>query len=155
MIYSIDSSALIQGWNELYPPDSFPGIWRDLEDLISRGGLKASVEVRHELEKIDDGLLRWTQKQIGLFQPIDGDIQVAVREILAGHRNLVKAIKGRSGADPFVIALARIASGTVVTEEIGGSERKPRIPYVCQSWGVRCTNLLGLCREQRWKYGQP
>ena len=45
----------------------------------------------------------------------------------------------RSGGDPFVIALAMVKSGTVVTEEKpAGNIAKPRIPDVCDALGVHC-----------------
>ena len=45
----------------------------------------------------------------------------------------------RSGGDPFVIALAMVKSGTVVTEEKPtGNIAKPRIPDVCDALGVHC-----------------
>ena len=47
--------------------------------------------------------------------------------------------RGCSGQDPFVIAIAMVKSGTVVTEEKPtGNIAKPRIPDVCDALGVHC-----------------
>jgi hypothetical protein len=56
-------------------------------------------------------------------------------------------------ADPFVIGLAIANKSAVVTEEtLSGNLMKPRIPDVCNSLGVRCTNLAGFLREQAWQF---
>ena len=37
MKYCLDTSALIQGWNVLYPPAFFPGLWTRIEELVDAG----------------------------------------------------------------------------------------------------------------------
>ncbi|GJM10269.1 MAG: hypothetical protein DHS20C11_25450 [Lysobacteraceae bacterium] len=71
------------------------------------------------------------------------------------YPKLVDTAKGKSGADPFVIAMARSHNPrlTVITEEKGGSAQKPKIPYVCQQENIRCVSLLGLIVEQKWVIG--
>lgn len=64
----------------------------------------------------------------------------------------MKATKNRNGADPFVIATALVNGFTVVTEELGGSPTKPKIPSVCTALGVRCINVLQFIREQGWSF---
>ena len=55
----------------------------------------------------------------------------------------------RSGVDPFVIALAMVNQGTVVTEENAtGNIAKPRIPDVCDALGVPCLTLIGYIEAQ-------
>ncbi len=65
MKYSIDTSAILDGWNRYYPPDVFPGLWRRLEGLIGDGHLKATEEVRMELERKDDEAFSWACSQSG------------------------------------------------------------------------------------------
>jgi len=60
---------------------------------------------------------------------------------------------GRNGADPFVIALARVRGGVVVTEETAsGNIQKPRIPDVCDAINVPWVNLIGFVTAQGWSY---
>jgi hypothetical protein len=68
---------------------------------------------------------------------------------------LVDTRRGKSGADPMVIALAasREPKLTVVTEEGHGSAKSPKIPFVCASLGIRCINMLRLIRDQGWAFG--
>jgi hypothetical protein len=59
-------------------------------------------------------------------------------------------------ADAYVIALAQIGNGVVVSQETSAAEtRKPPrdhyIPDVCRELGVPCINLLGLMRRERWQ----
>jgi hypothetical protein len=62
--------------------------------------------------------------------------------------------KGKSGADPMVIALALSKNPPfpVITEESFGSEQSPRIPDVCNQRGLHCINVLQLLRDQRWTF---
>lgn len=150
--YSIDTSALIHGWVRAYPPaiPMFEPVWERLSDLIDEGRLRASVEVLNEVNKKDDGLAEWCDAHPDLFIEIDDHMQEKVAALLGKHPRLVDTRKGRSGADPFVIALAQMHNPflTVVTEEKGGTVDKPHIPYVCQEDDIRCISLLGLITEQ-------
>ena len=60
MDYSIDTSALLDGWIRYYPPDTFDSLWQRLDELIIGGSLRATEEVRFELEKKADDVLAWT-----------------------------------------------------------------------------------------------
>lgn len=150
--YSIDTSALLNAWRRSYPPDVFPSLWRKIDELIENGALIASEEVLVELERKDDEVYRWAQERASMFVPIDGHVQQLVRNILQSYRRLVDTRRNRSGADPFVIALAQIEGCTVVTNELPSSNlSKPRIPDVCAALAIRCISFLDLVREQGWR----
>lgn len=152
--YSIDSSALIHGWQRAYPPKNFGPVWGRLSELTNAGRLRMSIEVLNELQKKEDELFAWCKEQAGLCVEIDDQIQAAMVQIMGRYPKLVDTAKGKSGADPFVIALAASHNPvlTVVSEERGGSEKKPRIPYVCQQHDIRCITLLQLIQEQDWQF---
>lgn len=153
--YSIDSSALIHGWERAYPPKTFPTVWERLDELARTDSLCASVEVLNELEKKDDELHTWCKVRATMFADVDDATQEAMSHIMGTYPRLVDTSKGKSGADPFVIALAQSYEPTltVVTEERGGSTNKPKIPFVCRQEGLRCINLLQLIEEQGWTFG--
>ena len=154
MRYSVDTSALIGAWNRHYPPDIFPQLWQKLEQLIANGSLIASEEVLFELEKKDDAVLDWAKKQKGLFVPTDRPIQIAVTEILSTHKKLIDERKGRGGADPFVVALARLKNCAVLTgEKPTNRPNRPHIPDVCDAFGIPWLDLLRLFRQQGWVLG--
>jgi hypothetical protein len=65
---------------------------------------------------------------------------------------LVDTKKGRSGGDPFVIAVAITKELTVITaENKTGKIDVPRIPDVCQKLGIRCIGILDFFRELKWQ----
>lgn len=154
MKYSIDTSAFLDGWVRYYPPDTFPGLWLRIEQLIEDGDLRATEEVLHELEKKDDDVFAWAkERKDALSVPIDDRIQPAVSVILEDFEKLLDTRKNRSAADPFVIALAQIEGCTVVTGEgPTGSPDRPNIPDVCSGLGVPCISLLQLIRREGWTF---
>ena len=151
MIYSIDTSALLDGWVRYYPPDIFPSLWTNLEFLIDTQKLIAIEEVLVELKKKDDEVYKWAYKHHHMFMPIDNQIQTAVSNILNDYERLVDTSKNRSTCDPFVIALAQVTGCVVVTgERATGNLKKPRIPDVCVELGIESINLLQLIRKEGW-----
>ncbi len=151
--YCLDTSALLDAWNRSYPPDVFPQLWQAIEEGIAAGRFVAAEEVRVEIAKKDDTLLKWAKKQRGLFVDLDAAQQAAVGEILDAFPKLIDTRKGRSGADPFVIALARTQGTVVVTgENDDGTTDRPKIPTVCRHFGVRAIKPLDFIRENRWVF---
>lgn len=153
MLYSIDTSAFLEAWVRAYPIDVVPALWDSFADLIDSADLRASEEVAFEVGRKDDGLYEWLMARQALIVPIDGEIQPLVARVLDRHRRLLDTRKNRSGADPFVIALAMQNGATVVTNERPThSAERPNIPDVCAAYGIRCISMLTLIREQRWVF---
>jgi hypothetical protein len=152
MAYCFDTSVLIECWSRSYPPDVFPGLWVKLDALIAQQEVLCADEVRVELERQEDELAKWIKVRPQLFVPLDDAIQRATSEVLLAHPLLMKATKNRNGADPFVIATAQVRGLTVVTEEKGGTDTKPKIPSVCAALRVPCTNVLSFIRDQGWSF---
>lgn len=154
MKYSLDTSALLDGWRRYYPPDVFPRLWDGLDELIESGDLRASEEVLHELSKKDDAVFDWVEERPDLFIPTTEPVQREAMGILANHKKLVDTRPRRSSADPFVIAVARVHDATVLTGELPThSLTRPKIPDVCEDLEIEWTNLLGLCREEGLVFG--
>lgn len=153
LLYSFDTSVMINGRRDLLPPDLFPTLWTKIEGMITAGAIRAVDVVRDELGRKDDATKEWATNQADLFLPLDEDIQVATREVLAGHRKLVGKGGQRNLADSFVIGLARARGGIVVTQETRTNNlERPRIPDVCEAMGVRCVDLVGFIRDQGWTF---
>ncbi len=124
-----------------------------MEEVIKLGDLRATEEVLHELERKADDVFEWVKQRRELFVDIDDEIQAVVEEILKDHRKLLDTRKNRSGADPFVVALAKINGCTVVSNERAThSPDRPNIPDVCTALGIRCITILDLIREQGWVF---
>ena len=151
--YSFDTSSLLNGRRDLLPPATFPTLWSNIEQMIDSGAIRAVDLVRDELGQRADDIFTWAKSQDGLFEPLTEDVQLSVRDVLTQHQRLIGIGNGRSGADPFVIALAHARQGVVVTEEtLSRNMTKPKIPDVCDAMGVRRTNLLGFIQEQGWVF---
>jgi len=150
--YSIDSSSLLHGWRRIYRPKNFGFIWRKLDFLIEEGRLRASIEVLTELAKKDDDLYAWCKdRRNKLFVEIDDTCQHEVSRILGRYPRLVDTKKGRSGGDPFVIALAAISQPrmTVLTEETPGGMK---IPDVCRGENILCMGLADMIEQEDWRF---
>lgn len=149
--YSFDTSAIINGRRDIFMPPTFDSIWRAIEDMVQSGQIAAVDEVRRELAKRSDDAFAWAKRCRGLFVPLDRDVQIATRQVLAAHPRLIGTGGGsRNSADPFVIALALARGGTVVTQETPRHIDKPRIPDVCDALDVPWMTLPRFVAEQGW-----
>jgi Domain of unknown function (DUF4411) len=151
--YSFDTSSILNGYRDLLPPQTFPSLWEGIEAMIASGHVRSIDLVRDELAAREDAVFAWAKAQDDLFVPLEPDIQRSARDVLAEHRRIIGVGSGRSGADPFVIALARARGGVVVTEEtLSRNLTKPKIPDVCDAMGVPRLNLLGFVQAQGWVF---
>ena len=147
MLYCVDTSGWLDGWQRHYPPDVFPTLWRKVEEQIDAKAIVSSEEVYRELSKKADDLHAWIMARKEMLILSEESIQVRVADLLAKYPRLVDTLRNRSQADPFVIATAVEKGAVVVTGEVGGTADRPRIPYVCQNEGVRCVSFLEMIRE--------
>ena len=148
MLYSVDTSGWLDGWQRHYPPDVFPSLWTRLDDVITAGEIISTEEVYIEIERKADELHGWMKLRKHMLVPLDEPVQLRAAELLAEFPRLVDTLRGRSKADPFVIATAIQRGAVVVTgEPLTGKMDKPRIPDVCQAKNIRCVNFLQMVRE--------
>jgi len=89
LVYSFDTSAILEGWRRSYPPDIFSSLWTKIDQLIDDGVVIASDEVRVELEKKADEVFAWAKERSQMFIPPTIEIQEAVVEILSEFPTLV------------------------------------------------------------------
>ena len=146
-VYVFDSNIFIN-IQRRHPKDIFGSLWHKLGELIDQGIIVSSIEVFDEISVGDDSLVEWVKGKKTAFMQSNENVQRVVRDILTKHDKLVVGGKKTNGADPFVIALAKVNSYTVVTEETkNGNINAPKIPDVCESCGVRYINFVGFLRE--------
>ena len=153
-IYCCDTSSLLYAWRRAYPPKSFKSFWSKLDDLIVGGRLVSSIEVYNELEKKDDDVFAWAKDRKDIFLEIDDSVQYAMQHVMGTYPRLVDTVKGKSGADPFVIAQALCTNPhlTVLHQESGGSLKSPKIPFVCDQESLRHIDVLTLIDEEGWSF---
>lgn len=106
-IYSIDTSSIIKWYVEDYPPFIFESLRDRVKELIDVGRLRSPKTVFDEIRPGDD-CHKWCKAETGLFVEESVSVQGIVRKLMANHHNVAKPHKGISGADPFVIAMAKM-----------------------------------------------
>lgn len=152
-MYIFDTSALIGAWVRLYPPDSFPRVWDQMNTLADERRLLVPAEVFDELEAQADDLFAWVkERKEFIVLPTTRALLLEARAVLADHPHLTKTGTGRGRADPFVIALAALQNCPVVTQEQGGTAAKPRIPFVCGVRSIGCLSFLDVIRAESWRF---
>ena len=154
MKYSMDSSALINGLED-YPPEVFRTLWRRMHYLSLSGSLIASEEVFRDLQKKDDGPpYQWLEARPHMIVPVDEEIQLRMKDIMRSHPRLVNTQKGRSASDPWVIALAMVTNGAVVSSEKHrtNNRKRPKIPDVCDDLGILHLRIADVFRRQGWDF---
>jgi predicted nuclease of predicted toxin-antitoxin system len=153
MKYSIDTSAILEGYNRLYPPDVFPKLWDNLEGIVQSGKLRATEMVLVELDRKDDEVKKWAKSQKEMFLQVDEKIQEYIAKIMGKYPRIVAEGGQKNMADPFVVAFAKQHNLTVITAEKNiGSDKKPSIPYICQGLDVECISFLDLIRREKWSF---
>jgi hypothetical protein len=156
-VYSLDTSMFMDWQARYYPVDVFDTLRTHLEALIASGEAQAVELVREELKAVaPPAVSAWARTQTALFVPLDADLQSAGAAIEASYPDLADPKGIYQSADAFVIALARVRGGTVVSQETPAAEKRNAkqqhyIPDVCRELGIPCISLLGLLRQQQWK----
>ena len=152
--YCLDTSSIIEWFVRTYPASLLPNLPERIAALITANRLRSPKAVLDELIRIDDDCGRWAKAQIGLFLEESTAVQRIVRQLMATHRNPAKPQKGINGADPFVIALAKIEGPhcVVVADEHPGSLENRKIPFVCTVEKIRCITFQRMMIEEGWQF---
>lgn len=149
MRWCFDTSALIEPWVRLYPPDVFPRVWEALDELVVGGRVIAPPDVRAEIERQNDGLADWIRVRSGMFLPVTRPLIERVTELVNDYPGFIKVNSTGSGADPFVVALAETEGVAVVTyESRAKKDQAPKIPNVCDGRGIDCVDLVHVLRAE-------
>lgn len=157
MIYCVDTSAFIAAWIESYPQDVTPRLWAEcMPGLVEEGRLITPKEVLIELERKagkDDGLYEWVKGLGDAVIDFDDDFLLEGKRIINAHPRLLEQKPGRNGADPWVVALAKMKGAAVVTKEgISQNPSKPKIPNVCHAEGIKSMGVLEMIRAEKWVF---
>ena len=140
-----------------YPVDIFSSLTAKIDSLITEGRLRAPELVLDEIKAVGTtDLTSWTKARKALIIPTR-ELLAAAQRIQAAFPGLIDPKAQYEEADAYVIALAQMRNGIVVTQETAAAEkRKPLrshyIPDVCRELGVPCFSLLGMMRRERWAF---
>jgi len=140
-----------------FPTDVFTSLVERIEALIVAERFIAPALVKEEVGAVGTaGLIEWTENHAGIFVP--------TAELLAETQSIQNQFAGLRDpraefeeADAYVIALAKLRNGIVITQETPAAEkRNPKrthfIPDVCRELGIPCISLLGLMRREGWRF---
>lgn len=154
--YSLDTSALIDGIERFYPVRNFPAFWSRMDGLIQDGRVRVSEEAWTEAMRADAPLRDWCQER---GQNRERCVYPTSAEVAAIAGSIVEQFPTwmrqgtKNAADPFVIAVAEHERFVVISGEINGGPRKPKIPYVCAQRDVEHGRLVDLIRNEDWIIG--
>ena len=149
----LDTDTFIRSKNEAYGFDLAPGFWKLIDQKAKEGIIASSITVYRELVKGKDYLAEWTRQRenSGLFVIPNKQVQDQNKLIVSYVNRTYAPHKVQTflkGADPWMIAHAKVDGGEVVTFETrGGSEIK--IPDIADEFHVRCINVWDLLRILR------
>lgn len=114
--------------------------------------MSSSLVLRECSKQRSEELHDWLKPREAMFVAPDEAVQGQVNFIVNTYTGLVAAGKEKFQADPFVIALAKVAGYTVITEETGPTSLG-KIPGVCNAMKVPCLNLMELIDAEDWVLG--
>lgn len=156
-IYAIDTNVLMDWQARYFPTDVFTSLVEKIEILTQEGRLLAPDLVEEELNAVGTAeLAAWAKARPAIFVPLAEVLTEALT--IQGRFPGLKDPKAEfEEADAYVIALAKLRNGVVVTQETPAAEkRNPKrthfIPDVCRELGLPCISLLGLMRRERWTF---
>lgn len=156
--YCIDANVLIQAWQKYYSPKLCPSYWDVLNKLGAQGRLFIPAEVAKEIDRSEDDLSDWLKQSRIVVRQITGPVTQNVSAIWAkdpNHKFLIDNTKGRSLADPWLIAHAMAENAVVVTKEekqTAANSNKIKIPNVCEAMGVRYVTDFQMIEELGIKF---
>ncbi len=153
--YIFDSGPFIRLRD--YPPDIFPSVWDNLNRMFKSGEIVSCREVYNELTMNfagDDETSKWAKKNSTFFHKPNASELAKVSQILLKFPHLIKeeiSLSTSPQADPFVIAQASV-NGCVLVHQEKYKPNAPKIPNVCEHFGVKEMSLHNFFREQGWRF---
>ncbi len=141
--YCLDANVLIQAWQKYYNPKICPDYWNTLIELGKQNKIFLPELVYEEITKTEDELSKWLKASKIPIEKISESVTICLQKIYAAdpeHKKLVDNIRGRSLADPWVIAHAMDKNAIVVTKEhkeTALNSKRIKIPNVCENMRIK------------------
>ncbi len=146
--YSFDTDVYISIWRDHYPPDVFPGIYENIDQMIRNGVIISTYLVKDELGRQRDEIYNHFTSFSDLFVEPTPEEQ-SIIEFLVNNENFPKW--GRSStqkhyADPYVVALAKAYDLKVVIYETGTNPNT--IGKACEILDIDIYKFSEVLREE-------
>jgi hypothetical protein len=146
--FVLDADSFIRAKREHYAFDFCPGFWDALLHGFNENRVGSIVSIRREILRGKDALADWVKDEIPqkFFEAVDTDpIQLTYAEVLQWVQDQTgysTAEKQRfvSGADPWLVAFAKVNNREIVTYEVSAPESKAiiKLPDVARQLDVKC-----------------
>jgi hypothetical protein len=156
--YCIDTNVLVsflsESDDEYYGADVFPDHWALIERLITSGDVVAPRQVEHELighAKKHPQIGLWVHRNDHMFRDLSSSEELLLAKRIVNAYGAYARNTNYLG-DLEVMTLAGANGLTVVSMEIGlqqAGQRRPKIPNVCDEFGIPCLSVSGFLRAER------
>jgi hypothetical protein len=140
--------------DEIYGSDVFRPQWDFIEELLKRGVIIAPRKVELELKKwcleIPE-MASWLKKNARIFVDISSEQLEASKPVLAKYE--VYGSTENYAGDLSVMSLASCLEIAVITLEgkkPQNSYRRPKIPNVCDEFGIDCYSVTSFLRKEKF-----
>lgn len=163
MRYLLDANAYIQAKSLHYRMRVVPGFWEWLDRQFGAGKVGSIRNVYDELVASDDELSDWVKQRRVHFLPVDDEATQHVFAEIADHVVSHDAFQEPhvstflSGADPWLVAKARVIEAQVVTHEsrVGPGSKKVKVPNICDRFEVECFDTFDLLETLQARFVLP
>lgn len=117
-MHLFDASSIIHAWDN-YPVENFPPLWNWLAERIDHGEFGIPSVAFEEVKKKAPECAKWLEENAITKHPLTGEILTEAFRIknLLGIEEDNYHPKGVGENDLIIIATARIADATLVSEE--------------------------------------
>jgi len=155
--YLLDANVFIEASRRYYGFDIVPAFWSWLDQKQFDEDIASITSIYDELADYGDELSDWVKVRKGndwWLDITDHATQEAYREVVAwvmAHPSFKPEAKDDflAGADPWLIAKAKVLGVSIVTHEKLdlNAKKKVYIPVVCEHFGVACLDTFQLMRS--------
>lgn len=153
--YCIDTNVIVsflsESDDEYYGADIFAEQWHQIERLIIGSEIIAPRQVQRELEghaRKTPTIAPWLRNHHHMFRDIVSDQQLALaKQIVNAYPTYGKNTNYLG--DLEVMSLAGALHITVISLEAPmqqSGQRRPKIPNVCNEFGIACLSVAGFLR---------
>lgn len=158
-MYLLDANTYIHAKALYYNFDFCPAYWNWLDKEFAKGKVASVEMVADELKAGNDELVDWVKDRPTHFLACDDVatqkvVAVITSDLMQGNYNPQNRDNFLSGADPWIIAKAKVMGATVVSHEskITQQGKKVKVPNVCQQYDVQCISTFELLKRLQAKF---
>ncbi|NJN73021.1 MAG: DUF4411 family protein [Limnothrix sp. RL_2_0] len=153
LIYCFDTAGFMEPYGKNYPFDLFPTFWENIDQLIEEERIFSVRACYDEIIYQDDDLAKWAKLRRKVFLKHTESLQKELRVILEVVPSLYEAHLDRSGADTYIVALAKLKNAVVVSDELKKRKKKAlTIHQACDQLNIPSMRVVEVIRKEQWRF---